>query len=181
MIVKGIIKTINYNDNSCTVRLPLFETVATSGEVILSAVFMSQPGMYNGYAENDVVFVDFENDSLDSPIVIGKLYLGATAETASAKKGGIAVSSLNVSSDATLPVDTKIAVDRVATVADVDGGITSYKSIADMIKALRNTGSSIERLDKQNDELKDEGIASIKVEYLSQPRENQAPLANDKA
>lgn len=181
MIVKGIIKTINYNDNSCTVRLPLFETVATSGEVILSAVFMSQPGMYNGYAENDVVFVDFENDSLDSPIVIGKLYLGATAETASAKKGGITVSSLNVSSDATLPVDTKIAVDRVTTVADVDGGITSYKSIADMIKALRNTGSSIERLDKQNDELKDEGIASIKVEYLSQPRENQAPLANDKA
>jgi hypothetical protein len=109
------------------------------------------------------------------------LYLGATAETASAKKGGITVSSLKVSSDATLPVDTKIAVDRVETVAEVDGGITSYKSIADMIKALRNTGSSIERLDKQNDELKDEGIASIKVEYLSQPRENQAPLANDKA
>ena len=73
MIVKGLIKTIDFTDNSCTVRLPLFETAASQGEVVLPATILIQPGMYNGYAEGDVVFVDFENDTLSRPIVIGKL------------------------------------------------------------------------------------------------------------
>ena len=71
MIVKGIIKTIDFSDNSCKVRIPLFETAASSGEVILKAIMLIQPGSYNGYVEGDVVFVDFENNDLGQPIVCG--------------------------------------------------------------------------------------------------------------
>ena len=96
MIVKGLIKTINFSDNSCTVRLPIFETAASQGEVILKAVMLTQPGLYNGYSEGDIVFVDFENDKLNQPIILGKLYLGAAKEEASPVHSSLAVSNLTV-------------------------------------------------------------------------------------
>jgi hypothetical protein len=164
MIVKGILKTINYNDNSCTVRIPLFEGAATAGEVVLDAIFLSQPGTYNGYNEGDIVFVDFENDSLDSPIILGKVFLGAAVEKASAKKSGMSIASLEVSSNASLPIDTKLTSNSSSSIANVDKGINSYKSIVDIIKALHSTETNIEKLDKQSTEV----IANIKIEYLSQ-------------
>ena len=81
MIVKGLIKSINFSDNSCQVRLPVFETAASQGEVVVKAIMSIQPGLYNGYNEGDVVFVDFENNRLNQPVVVGKLYLGSAKET----------------------------------------------------------------------------------------------------
>lgn len=54
MIVKGIIKSIDFNGNSCVVRMPFFET-AGSGEVTCEALISNIPGIYNGYKEDDVV------------------------------------------------------------------------------------------------------------------------------
>lgn len=175
MIVKGILKTINYSDNSCTVRLPIFETVATSGEVILKAIFLNQPGNYDGYAENDVVFVDFENDQLDCPIIIGKLYCGAAKEIASTKKSGLSVANLTVATSASIPIDTKLVLDNTNTAVPVDNGLTSYKSILDIIKALHKTEASVDTVNKQSLET----ISSIKVEYLSQLATAIPPIAEN--
>jgi len=60
MITKGIIKSIDYNGNTCIVRIPIFESSATDTETTFEAIFSITPGMYNGYLENDVVLVSFE-------------------------------------------------------------------------------------------------------------------------
>lgn len=177
MIVKGLIKTINFSDNSCTVRIPLFETAAVQGEVILPAAILIQPGMYNGYSEGDIVFVDFENDKLNQPIVLGKLYLGAAKEEASLAQSALAVSNLTVTSKATLPIDTRLVLEETGDVVPVENGITSYKTITDIIKALYKTEASVEQTARDQSEV----IASIKVEYLSQSIGLAAPDAANPA
>lgn len=172
MITKGILKTINYNENSCTVRIPLFETASSNNEVILSAVFLTQPGSYNGYSEGDIVFIDFENNSLNSPIVLGKLYLGAVKEKATSKKGGLTVADLNVISSASLPLDTKLVFNASdSTVVPVEGGLSTYKSLLDIIKSLYKTETSITKATEESLE----NITKIKVEYLSQPLSDPEP------
>ena len=176
MITKGILKTIDYNENSCTVRLPLFETAASSGEVVLPAIFLTQPGSYNGYDEGDIVFVDFENNSLNNPVVIGKLYLGAAKEKSTLRKGGLTVADLNVTSGASIPLDTKLVFDKASsTTVSVDNGLDTYKSIIDIIKALHKTEIS---MDKVVDESLD-NITNITVEYLSQLLEEETPTVDN--
>lgn len=55
MITEGIIKTIDYNGNSCTVRIPLYETVQNLGEVVLPGKIAILPGIFNGYKPDDMV------------------------------------------------------------------------------------------------------------------------------
>lgn len=175
MIVKGLIKTINFSDNSCTVRLPIFETAASQGEVILKAVMLTQPGLYNGYSEGDIVFVDFENDKLNQPIILGKLYLGAAKEEASPVHSSLAVSNLTVTSKATLPIDTQLVLEDTGNTVAVENGITTYKSLTDIIKALYKTEASVDKTTKDQAET----IANIKVEYLSQLASQSPPEATD--
>ena len=163
MIVKGLIKTINFTDNTCTVRLPIFETAASSGEVVLKAIILIQPGMYNGYAEGDVVFVDFENDKLSQPIVVGKLYLGAGKESEVPSHAALAVSNLNVTKSATLPIDTKLVLEEAGDTVPVESGITSYKSLTDIIKALYKAETDVGQVSKDQTDM----VAKIQVEYLS--------------
>lgn len=175
MIVKGIIKTIDFLNNSCTVRLPLFETAASSGEVVLKATILTQPGLYNGYVEGDVVFIGFENDGLDQPIVLGKLFLGAAKEEAMPGVSALTVGNLKVASSATLPIDTKLVLDDTGSAVPVDNGITSYKSITDIIKALYKAEANVDQVTKDQSEI----IANIEVKYLSQPTASPAPEASD--
>ena len=175
MIVKGLIKSINFSDNSCRVRLPVFETAASQGEVVVTAIMSIQPGLYNGYNEGDVVFVDFENNRLNQPVVVGKLYLGSAKETTAKASGSLSVSNLKVSSNATLPIDTKLVLDRTGTTVDVDNGITSYKSITDIIKALYKAESSVTKVSEDQSQV----ISKIEVTYLSQPVTQEAPTAEN--
>lgn len=175
MIAKGIIKTIDFLDNSCTVRLPIFETAAADGEVVLKATLLTQPGMYNGYVEGDIVFVDFENDKLSQPVVLGKLYLGATKEEMATPTASLSVANLKVASKAVLPIDTQLELDDVGAAVPVENGITSYKSLTDIIKALYKAEASVGQVIKDQSEM----IANIKVEYLSQPVEAADPTADD--
>lgn len=177
MIVKGLIKSIDFSDNSCKVRIPLFETAASTGEVVLKATMLVQPGMYNGFIEGDVVFVDFENDDLGQPIIIGKLYLGAAQEAAATAHSALSVSNLEVTSKATLPIDTKIVVEDIGSTVPVENGITSYRTISDIIKALYRTETSTDQIYNDQSEM----IANIVVEYLSQPEDAAAPSVDDPA
>ena len=175
MIVKGLIKTIDFTDNSCTVRLPLFETAASQGEVVLPATILIQPGMYNGYAEGDVVFVDFENDTLSRPIVIGKLYLGAGRESEIPPHAALAVSNLKVTKSATLPIDTRIVIEELGDTVPVENGITSYKSIADIVKAIYKAETDMGQVTHDQAEM----VSKITVEYLSRGVDAGKPASDD--
>lgn len=180
MIIKGILKTIDYNNNSCTVRLPLFETTNNSGEVVLPAIFLVQPGMFNGYNEGDIVFVDFENNKLDAPIIIGKLYLGSEKETSSSQKGGLKIADLTVDSSATLPLDTKLIFDDPSTThVPVDNRYSNYKSLLDIINAINATEDTVASVNKELLDNSEAAISEIKVTYLSQAEELTSPEIND--
>jgi hypothetical protein len=109
MITKGIIKSIDFNGNSCIVRMPYFET-AGSSEVVCEALVSNTPGVYNGYKENDVVWVAFEDGHMELPVVLGKLYLGASKEKQD-PRGTINCVDSTISGTATIPNDTKLKND----------------------------------------------------------------------
>jgi hypothetical protein len=80
LITKAIVVSINRNRNKCFVRMPLFETASSTNPVIVEALISHPPGVYNNIFKNDVVFVSFEENALEKPIVIGKLYRGPNFE-----------------------------------------------------------------------------------------------------
>ena len=104
MIQKGIIKEVQYAENRIIVRIPLYET-AGGNEALFSCVIANQPGIINGYTEGDVVFVDFENDDLDHPLIIASLYRGSKYTTA---KSGFTGDSIDVNGSARFSPDFQV-------------------------------------------------------------------------
>ena len=155
MVTKGILQTIDFNGNTCTVRLPYFETASINDPIVLNATFMMVPGVYNGYKPNDVVLVAFEDGQINNPVVIGKLFLGTNNESAE-PRGAIDVANLKVGQDATIPVDTKLAYagddkNRAAVAKD----LSTYKTVADIIKSIQNHS---EKIGSATAQLIDDGI-----------------------
>lgn len=75
MIIKAIIlETPQGDDNHYKIRIPFFED-HTKNEAEFEALLAYTPGIYNSYSVGDVVFISFENEKLDKPIILGKLYL----------------------------------------------------------------------------------------------------------
>lgn len=107
MITKGIITKINQNDNTCEVRIPLFETAGVPEQYITTATFSIEPGIYNSYIENDIVFVGFEDNSINSAVIVGKFFKTTNDEKAR-KVGAISCSDLQVANSVNLPIDTTI-------------------------------------------------------------------------
>ncbi len=79
MITEALIETIDFTANSCTVRIPLFETTNTVTKVVVPAHFCIQPGQVNGYKVGDMVWIAFENNMYQNPIIIGKLFTSLNA------------------------------------------------------------------------------------------------------
>ena len=155
MVTKGILQTIDFNGNTCTVRLPYFETASINDPIVLNATFMMVPGVYNGYKPNDVVLVAFEDGQINNPVVIGKLFLGTNNES-SEPRGAIDVANLKVGQDATIPVDTKLTYagddkNRAAVAKD----LSTYKTVADIIKSIQNHS---EKIGSATAQLIDDGI-----------------------
>ena len=142
MITKGIIKSINFLSNTCVVRLPLYESVRSS-EVTAKATFSIAPGIYNGYKVGDVVFVDFEDNRIELPVIIGKLFISVNDEKTS-YRGSISADSIDVKNDFTLPTSTKIRWDgKDSKTVGVDGNFSSYKTLGDILTRLKQTENSL--------------------------------------
>ena len=145
MIVKGIIKSIDYSGNTCTVRIPIFESAANENEVVISAILSTLPGIYNGYKEEDVVFIAFENNDYDMPVVIGKLYLGVENEK-NDPRGAIVCNNITAAQPISIPISSQLTLDndpQHSPIIGVDKGIDSYKSIADLAKNLQKQDEKI--------------------------------------
>lgn len=128
MITKGVIESIDFLSNTCTVRLPVFE--GTSGvPVVLPATFSIVPGLYNVYKPGDIVFTGFENNALNKPIVLGKLFVDGNSE--STADGSLACGTLTAK-QATLPLGTKLDYSKDPNNASVLGS-TTVGTIGDLV------------------------------------------------
>ena len=104
MVTKAIVTSINRSGNRCKVRMPLFETASSSTPVEAEALISITPGFFNNLFVNDVVFVAFEENAMEYPIIIGKLYKGSSFESETLGGAGI-VDAFLVRTKAQTPAD----------------------------------------------------------------------------
>lgn len=83
MITKGIIKGIPpFEGNKYSVYIPLLRTASDSeGDATFQATLCYTSGIINTLKVGDVVFVDFEDNYYDKPVILGKLYVGQELTT----------------------------------------------------------------------------------------------------
>ena len=143
MVTKGIIKSIDYNGNTCKVRVPILESACDDAEIVLSAIFSTTPGVFNGYKEKDVVIVSFEDNNYENAIILGKLYLGASKENED-PRGTVSCANLKSENQATIPLSSKLVYDaKDKNTANVKGSYNDYKTLADIVDGLQTQKTEI--------------------------------------
>ena len=78
MLQKGIIETIE-DKYTAKVRIPRYDKLESSAtgtkkDDLAVGIVCTLPGMNVTYAVGDIVLVDFENDELSKPVILGLLY-----------------------------------------------------------------------------------------------------------
>jgi hypothetical protein len=111
MITKAYILEINQQSNKYKIRIPIFEKPGLSTEnsklsnTVFQATLSHEPTANQSYRVGDCVFVGFENNQNNRPIILGKLY---TVDEVENKTGALNSKSLLVYDKAVLPADTTI-------------------------------------------------------------------------
>lgn len=146
MITKGIIQTIDSTTNAYNVRVPIFEGAGNKHAVVLTATAAINPGHFAGYQQNDVVFIGFENNDINSPVILGKLYLGAQNETT--PRGIVHCENLKIYSEAELPLNTRFSM--IQQVAD---NPVTCNSLSDLVQLVQKQQLQIEELTKLIEQL----------------------------
>lgn len=146
MITKAIVRSINGPANRCVVRMPLFETADSSAPVEAEALVSIPPGIFNNLFVGDVVFVGFEENALEKPIILGKLFKGSSYENNT--PGGMGVlDTLLVRTKSTSPAAETHFVYPEAQQKTYQH-LDNAKEIADYILWLENlTKTLIKQLD----------------------------------
>ena len=104
MILKAYITELpKRDDNIFKVRIPFMED-NTTNEMVFEALLCNQPGEYKGYNVGDCVFVSFENDKLNTAIILGKLFVSEDMELPTYH----VLNELRVTSKVSLPENTLI-------------------------------------------------------------------------
>lgn len=138
MITKAIIKSINSTGTRCTVEIPLFKSASMTKPVEATALINIPPGIFNNLKVNDVVFIGFEENAMEKPIILGKLFTGASE--GNIRGGGGVFNNLTVNSTAKLPATTTFVFPQTPQNDYKD--FTSLKGIADYIKWLETFAKS---------------------------------------
>jgi hypothetical protein len=134
LITKAIIKSINATGTRCTVEIPLFKSASMTKPVEATALINIPPGIFNNLKVNDIVFIGFEENAMEKPIILGKLFTGASE--GNIRGGGGVFNNLTVNSTANLPATTTFTFPQTPQNEYKD--FTSLKSIADYIKWLES-------------------------------------------
>ena len=149
MLTKGyIVELSTSTNNKFKVRIPLFDSAGqdtlTNEDNIVEATLCYEPSNLDSYEVGDCVFIEFENDEESKPVIIGKLY----TTDSKGNRGLGNLSTLNVSSSATLPLDS--------TLGDV-----KLQAIIDSLKLSKVNSDRIDQLDTGGSEKINELIKLI--------------------
>lgn len=145
MITKAIVQAINREGNRCIVRVPLFESASSSTPIELEALFNITPGMFNNIFIGDIVFIGFEENAMEKPVILGKLYKGASKEN-NTTGGAAIIDTLRVNTAAALPSSTIFNFPEATKNEYKD--LKTPKKMADYIKWLETT---LKKLIRQSD------------------------------
>ena len=156
MITKAEIQSIDFAGNTCSVRIPYFESAGVTDKALATATFSNTPGSYNGYKVGDVVLVAFENGNAHSPCVIGKLYLGANEENKD-PRGSINCATIVSSEANTIPLDTKIVTNTPTNTIEVN----TYPTLKNVLDTLTTNTNQVTNLTQ------DTQILSTQIESAS--------------
>lgn len=85
--------------------MPLFDSASSTAKTEATAIISITPGLFNNLFVNDVVLVAFEENALEKPVIIGKLFTGAAKESKTKGGNGI-LDALTVRSSAVIPAAT---------------------------------------------------------------------------
>lgn len=132
MVTKGVIRSINKTGNRCIVWMPLFDT-ASSARTEAEAIISITPGLFNNLFVDDIVLVAFEENALEKPVIIGKLFTTATRE--SNTPGGMGIfDTLKVKSSVAIPASSSFIFPKNEEQEYKD--FKTPKKMADYIKWL---------------------------------------------
>ena len=176
MVTKGIITSVDFNGNTCQVRIPFFET-AGNDKITGTAIVSNTPGSYNGYKAGDVVLVAFEDGLMTNPVIIGKLYLGAAKEKAD-PRGAISVESVASSNSAALPADSVLTAKTDQNVPNTTVPYASLSSIANGLNAATRDLGQLDRFAKNQFTSIVKEIDEQGSEYSSMIEQNAQEIAN---
>lgn len=129
MIQKAIIigKDVD-TPNKFIIRIPTFEGVGNSinsSDITYSATLCYTPGNTDTYLPGDIVYVSFENNQYENPVIIGKLYVGDNSQVVGAQK----VNTLNVEGTTNLNGSVKVNGVSLTDLVDNSQAITNLNSI----------------------------------------------------
>lgn len=139
MLTKAIIQSIDYTKNMCRVRIPLFENASRNVNIIeADAQFNIVPGIYNSYKTGDIVFIGFEENRMELPVILGKLFVAASAE-AESYRGNVSGNSLAITDTAQLPYSTVFNYDKISQNGLLYKDLNTPKKLADSILNLQRS------------------------------------------
>jgi hypothetical protein len=139
VLTKAIIQSVDYTKNICRVRIPLFENASRNVNIIeADAQFSIVPGVYNSYKTGDIVFIGFEENKMELPIILGKLFVSAPTE-ANANRGNLSGNSLSITDTAQLPHSTVFSYNEIAQNDKIYKDLNTPKKLADGIINLQRT------------------------------------------
>ncbi len=145
MLTKAIIQSIDYTKNMCRVRIPLFENASRNVTMIeADAQINIVPGIYNSYKTGDVVFIGFEENKMELPVILGKLFVSASAEAGS-YRGNVSGNSLAITDTAQLPYSTLFDFSKIAQNNKLYTNLNTPKKLADSILDLQRTQAQVQK------------------------------------
>ena len=115
MIAKAIVVEV-INEYNAKIRIPIFDKIegsafATTNDNLRVATICCPPGCKYALKKDDVVFVGFELDNLDNPIILGMLSVDSMQSSIN-----INSQSLKVNVNCELPNDTKLGDKEISYV-----------------------------------------------------------------
>lgn len=139
VLAKAIIQSIDYTKNICRVRIPLFENASRNTNIIeADAQINIVPGIYNSYKTGDIVFIGFEENKMELPVILGKLFVSASAE-ASSHQGNLSGNALVITDTAQLPHSTVFDYNKITQNDTIYKNLNTPKKLADSILNLQRS------------------------------------------
>ena len=85
MIQKGIVEQV-IDKYTYKVRIPRYDKIAsdpsaTKTQDLPTAIVCGYPGTEVVFSKGNIVLVDYENDELNQPVILGLLYNDSSSET----------------------------------------------------------------------------------------------------